>query len=271
MLLKVFCSLCEVSVAWFIGRGQLVPTPRLISPFAWRWLHFPNLSRPNMPRYWEILDIARVTINTLKEIGVEDCCFIGGMACKLYTCGKGRQPKDLDILCLTSYPGGAESIKRRLCEEDDRFFTVRARNPNNRWKVLYWRTDSDEPGFERFKIDILIPGVMDLPYVHPHYIIKIDKFPCAPLVLLLLHKLQGWDDRRGSRRPDFLAKIPGDVQDIGDLLRIANRLGLKVTKPKPYISHYFRSISYERVTEFSLKHPEYIRLWMGLGLTEEEF
>ena len=45
-----------------------------------------------MPRYWEILDIAKSTIATLKEIGVEDCCFIGGMACKLYSLGEGRQP-----------------------------------------------------------------------------------------------------------------------------------------------------------------------------------
>jgi len=45
-----------------------------------------------MPLYREILDIARITIDTLKEIGVEDCCFIGGMACKLYTHGKGRKP-----------------------------------------------------------------------------------------------------------------------------------------------------------------------------------
>jgi len=46
-----------------------------------------------MLRHRDILDIARVTIDTLKEIGVEDCCFIGGMACKLYTRGKGRKPK----------------------------------------------------------------------------------------------------------------------------------------------------------------------------------
>jgi hypothetical protein len=174
--------------------------------------------------------------------------------------------QDLDILCLTPYPGGAESIKRRLCEEYDRFYTVRARNPNNSWKVLYWRTDSDKPGFGRFKIDILIPGDMDLPHLHPHYIVKIDRLPCAPLALLLLHKLQGWDDRRGSRRPDFLAKIPGDERDIVDLLRIANRLGLKITKPRPYISHHFRRASYERVMEFSDEHPEYVSLWMGLGL-----
>jgi len=245
-----------------------------------------------MPRYWEILDIAREAVDALKDIGIEDCCFIGGMGCKLYTRGKGRQPKvcscvagkrayihtltghldqDLDILCLTPYPGGAEAIKRQLCVQDDRFYTVRARNPNNRWKVLYWRTDSDEPGFERFKIDILIPGVMDLPYVHPHYIVKIDKLPCAPLVLLLFHKLQGWDERRGSHRSDFLAKIPGDVRDIGDLLRIANGLGLKVTKSKPYISLSFRELSYRRVREFSIQHRAYIPFWMGLGLDEEYF
>jgi len=177
-----------------------------------------------------------------------------------------RPYQDLDILCLTPYPGGAEAIKQRLCEEDNRFYTVSARNPNDWWKVLYWRTGRNEPGFDRFKIDILIPGVMDLPDVHPHYIINIDNFPCAPLALLLLHKLQGWDDRRGSYRSDFLAKLPEDVRDIADLLRIANGLGLNITNPKPYISHSFRDISYGRVREFSLEHPEYISLWMGLGL-----
>ena len=240
-----------------------------------------------MPRYWEILQIADTVIETLKDIGIRDCCFIGGMACKLYTSGDSRQPKvrycgdsekrayirpfadrldqDLDILCLTPYPGGAEAIKRELCAEDNRFYTVEARNPNDWWKVLYWHTGRDEPGFERFKIDILVPGVMDLPNIHPDYIVKIDRLPCAPLALLLLHKLQGWDERRNSRRPDFLAKIPGDVQDIAYLLRIANQRGLNITKPKPYITDSFRSISYERIIEFSYQHQEYASLWMGLG------
>jgi len=174
--------------------------------------------------------------------------------------------QDLDILCLTPYRGGVEAIKRRLCQQDDRFYTVRARNPANKWKVLYWRTDSEEVGFERFKIDILIPGDLELPNIHPHFIIKIDKFPCAPLALLLLHKLKGWDDRCNSRRQDFLAKIPGDVRDIGDLLRIANELGLNITKSKPYISRSFREDSYERVRDFSLQHRAYIPFWTGLGL-----
>ena len=176
--------------------------------------------------------------------------------------------QDLDILCLTPYPGGAEAIKRQLCRQDRRFYTVRARNPKNWWKVLYWRTGSDEVGFEKFKIDILVPGVLELPNFHPDYIVKFDRLPCAPLALLLFHKLKGWDDHCNSRRQDFLAKIPQDVRDIGDLLRIANGLGLRITKPRDYISRSFRELSYERVTEFSLENPEYISSWMGLGLPD---
>jgi len=107
---------------------------------------------------------------------------------------------------------------------------------------------------------------MDLPDIHPDYLIKIDKFPCAPLVFLLFHKLKGWDDRRRSRRSDFLAKVPGDVRDIADLLQIANRLGLRITKHRAYIDTSFREISYKRVRAFSYKFPQYISLWMGLGL-----
>lgn len=61
-------------------------------------LHRPHRfdPRPNMPHDQDILDIATVTINTLKEIGIGECCFIGGMACKLYTYAhsfsEGRQP-----------------------------------------------------------------------------------------------------------------------------------------------------------------------------------
>ena len=49
--------------------------------------------RPNMACYQDILDIASVTIDTLEEIGVNECCFVGGMACRLYTGDEGRQLK----------------------------------------------------------------------------------------------------------------------------------------------------------------------------------
>lgn len=62
-----------------------------------------------MSRYQNIPSIAMHTIHTLREIGVRDYGFIGGMACALYTQGNGRRPKvrhqktrvyrDADIEC----------------------------------------------------------------------------------------------------------------------------------------------------------------------------
>lgn len=132
--------------------------------------------------------------------------------------------------------------------------------------MLWWRTGSDEPGFERFKVDILVPGTMDLPDIHQDYVVKINKFPCAPLHLLLFHKLKGWSDRRHSPRRDQRAKTPADARDIGDLLRIANRTRLNVGKGRAYITDPFRRASYRRLKKFSRAHPEYVKLWMGLGL-----
>ena len=176
--------------------------------------------------------------------------------------------QDIDILCLAPCPGDAESIKQRLCEADNRFYTIETGNPDIWWKLLYWHTGSNKPGFKRFKVDILVQGTMGLPHIEPHYIVKFDTFSCAPVDLLLFCKLQAWDGHRRSHRRYALAKVPGDVRDICDILRIANRDGLKVTESKPYISDYFRGISNERVREFNVQYPEYRPLWMGVGLLQ---
>ena len=52
-----------------------------------------NPPHPNMSRFQDILDIASITIDTLTEIGVEDCCFIGSVACRLYEQDEDRDPK----------------------------------------------------------------------------------------------------------------------------------------------------------------------------------
>ena len=77
--------------------------------------------------------------------------------------------------------------------------------------------------------------------------------------------MKAWDDRHYSA-PYLRAKIPGDKQDIEDLLEIATNRGLNITKKRPYISNSFRSDSYERVEEFVQEHPEYTQDFMYLGL-----
>ena len=70
----------------------------------------------------------------------------------------GCSYRDIEIRYLTAYLDDAEFIKRRPCTKDSRFHTFRARGPKNRWRTLYRCAGSDEPGFERFKIDTLVAG-----------------------------------------------------------------------------------------------------------------
>jgi hypothetical protein len=51
-----------------------------------------------MPRYREILDIAKVTINTPEEIEGEGCCFTGGMTRKLYMARGAEKPSVKGVL-----------------------------------------------------------------------------------------------------------------------------------------------------------------------------
>jgi len=220
-----------------------------------------------MVSWSNILDIARDVIDTLKEIGIEDCCFIGGVARKLHAYELGRDPSDIDIFCLTQYSGGAEAIKQELCQANNRFYTVRARNPRNPWNVLWWQGQfNGAPSPVKIKIDILIPGVLDLAYVHPSYIDWFNGLPCAPLDLTLLHKLKGWDDRHYSPRQDQRAKIPWDAQDIWDLLQRADEVRLNITNYRPYITDSFRDASYRRLRKFALEYPEDESLFRGLGV-----
>ena len=76
------------------GQAHLLKTrAHSISYFVLHQLHRVNPPHPNMSRFQDIFNIASITIDTLREIGVEDCCFIGSMACRLYTQGEGRDPK----------------------------------------------------------------------------------------------------------------------------------------------------------------------------------
>ena len=47
-----------------------------------------------MSHYYDILlDITSITLDTLRKIGVRDCCFIGSVACRLYKPAEGRSPR----------------------------------------------------------------------------------------------------------------------------------------------------------------------------------
>lgn len=110
-----------------------------------------------------------------------------------------------------------------LVAADSSFYLVRSRNPHATYKVLWYKsaTAFSSP----LKVDILLPGIMNIPNVpcnrivfkSPHHI------PLMPLIPHLLLKLQAWSDHRESHRSDQRMKQYTDIRDIDQLLDITLR------------------------------------------------
>src|SRR5258706_2843607 len=82
-----------------------------------------------------------------------------------------------------------ETIKRKMAEWDRRFsLEDDLHTLGARWKMLYYCPN----GLARIKIDVLIEGSAELPFLDPcciNYIYKYGRqLPAAPLWLVLFHK-----------------------------------------------------------------------------------
>jgi len=128
-------------------------------------------------------------------------------------------PQDVDIVVSPEDLGfTAEPIKKRIVEEDDRYFLEPSRQRGATHQILYcrlpgWRTDG-----RRVKVDILVPPTLGLPEVQFYDTVILNDIPVMPLFDLLVMKTQGWWDHHISPRPDFRAKQNDDVDDINALL-----------------------------------------------------
>ena len=125
----------------------------------------------------------------------------------------------MDLIVLTS-TYSQESLKRLLVESDYSFYLVDPKNKQATYKVL-WCTI----GLHRCKVDILIPGTLNIPHILPQHIEHIGRLPVIPLVPLVLLKLQGWTDHRDSSKPWERLKEPVDLADVKEILAIACRRG----------------------------------------------
>jgi hypothetical protein len=119
------------------------------------------------------------------------------------------------------------------------------------------------------KVDVLIPGTMHLPNLPPTHSILIDGVPLVPFSLLLLHKLQGWDDHRLAEEAYKRGKLPQDAADIRRLLGM-EVLVKELVKSKPWadrvlFSEEFEELTRRRVKDYCAEYPKYVRRWRGLG------
>lgn len=162
-----------------------------------------------------------------------------------------------------------EELKEILVNADNDFFFIDSRNPNAPYRVLWCSLRPSRRGNPRTcKVDILIPGILNLPTV-PHRREKIiDNLPVMPLIPLLLLKLQGWEHHRDSNRADQRDKQHVDVGDIGELLEIAVNRNQKITQANlKWMPRSLIRDAQERVYEFCREYPNYEDDWEMVGFS----
>jgi len=209
---------------------------------------------------------AEATIDTLRDLGMEDVCFIGGLAARLH--GNDREPNDVDILILDSHHD-QETIKWMMAEENPCFYLVDAKTPGADWTVL-WYHPHGEGSTRRpaaIKIDILLPGIMDLPSFDPSFI-DFDNsrsLPAAPILLVLLHKVRGWWERFHSPNDYQHKKHWDDACDVANLAPLASQMG--VTIHDDVLPDDFIYNASEWVNEFIAEYPKFRTRyhWRKLG------
>jgi len=199
---------------------------------------------------------AREAFTALRSIGVS-ACLVGGLACKLY--GNIREANDVDILCLTN-DWDQEALKRALVRRNSNFFLVPSRDPTATYQVLWYRGAMNS----KIKVDILLPGIMNIPAISPSLIVHKEGLPVAPLSLVFLLKLQAWSQHGASSETRFRLKQPTDEADIQQLLPILERDRIKPDKDVSLPSS-FRKAAVERVQEYVRRRPNSAETWRRIG------
>ncbi|KAK0492389.1 hypothetical protein EDD18DRAFT_1079881 [Armillaria luteobubalina] len=196
---------------------------------------------------------------------------IGSTACYLY--GNERRPNDIDIV-ISSHACDLEFLKSLVAIYNPvNFGLVDAKTPGATRQVL-WYQDYVDGRLEKTKVDILKPGILNLPMIFSEAIVDKQGLPVVPMSILLLHKLQGWKDNMDSDIPRLRNKCDADAGDIFSLLEIIiESMGLKERQNSVHWKQFaldrfdeeFRGNTERRVRLFCSIYPQYREMWKKLG------
>ncbi|TFK18598.1 hypothetical protein FA15DRAFT_675147 [Coprinopsis marcescibilis] len=217
-----------------------------------------------------LVNIAWDVVNTLRESGLR-CAFFGCMGCRLY--GNKRLPEDLDVLVLP-LPGTSpdrEVIEKGMARNSQFFTTpvVDAARAHSLFRYIPPHMTLPPNFKKRFcKVDVVLPGPMNLPYLSEGQVNEVEGLPVVPVLVLLLHKLQGWEDRLKSAEMHKFRQHIANVEDIKDLLGRVGEMPVKMFRPwseRELLGEGFVDASKARVKRFCARFPETAIHWEGLG------
>ncbi|KAJ1306127.1 hypothetical protein OPQ81_010838 [Rhizoctonia solani] len=203
--------------------------------------------RRGRPTYSDILTATEDAVRVFESRGTRICA-VGGLACRLE--GNIRTPNDVDLLVLDT-TSSQEQIKQILVDANPKFYLIPARDPSATYKVLWYRTTLGT----RVKVDLLQPGIMSIPDFSPdliqHKRYLTYRIPVAPFGLVLLLKLQAWEQHQQSSETRYYTKHYTDAQDINYLLPLAIDAGVSCD----YLPSDFRREARRRVRLYVKSHP----------------
>ncbi|KAF8991009.1 hypothetical protein BDQ17DRAFT_1255301, partial [Cyathus striatus] len=236
--------------------------------------------------YALVLEAAQAAVSTLNKLGLK-CALFGSLASKLY--GASRVPKDVDLLTFPPPTNQltTEQIKDLIVASDTRFFLKMPKDPRNTYRILWFRhpTERKTGGINKkaeCKVDILIPGIMNLPDLgektphHRHRYFGGDA-PRPPIPIILLQKLQGWSDHRVASEPYKMEKQAQDAEDVKCLLELQHEMSCLVSSSplssssrnvwsnSTWFPEELQVVNGRRVRLYCYYFPEMSGQWARLG------
>lgn len=162
-----------------------------------------------------------------------------------------------------------ETLKRMLVNANSDFYLLTPRTPGATYMVLWYEEGHALHSLygTRCKVDILLPGIMNIPTVPPEKVLTHNGLPAMPLIPHLFLKLQAWADHRASLRPDQIRKQYTDVRDIDALLDIAVVKRVRIdTQDVVWVPASMTSAARERVKSYVVLGSMSSRTrWRALG------
>ncbi|CCM01380.1 uncharacterized protein FIBRA_03430 [Fibroporia radiculosa] len=173
--------------------------------------------------------------------------------------------RDVDLIVFCGE--NPERLKAVLTEVDEDFYLVPSRSRTADYEVLWCALPTEDEDTPRgCKVDILVPGLLEIPDIPTEHIEDRDGLPVMPLLPLLMMKLKGWFDHRNSSRPDMRDKQVVDVVDIDELLAISCDYSTHIRNDELWwLPEDFITTTQDRVYEYVEDFPDSALYWQNLG------
>jgi hypothetical protein len=178
--------------------------------------------------------------------------------------------QDLDILILNAQYD-QETIKRMLTIANPAFYTVASKTIGATYRVLWYhpRGWSLSPPYDAVKVDILLPGIMDIPSFSATSIDTSNsrRLPAAPFSIVLLLKLQAWSQHRAAFKFYLNTKRHTDARDLETLVPLAASKGVRISET--VLPSSFVEAAKTRVLEYIREYPASgtVSGWRTIGFT----